>query len=138
RDGTPTEALNDADVTALITFVGTISHFSAQYGHPFWLWSAGDSWGLGQGSTDPSTTAGAMLNLHLLADVGRQAGGSLRGIAVWNYNLRGQRLYNDSYHPSYSPDDFFTRVSAELPAIRQILAGPSGPGPDTLVLAPNR
>jgi hypothetical protein len=138
RDGAPTDALNDADVTGLITLIGTLSHYSAQYGHPFWLWSGANSWGLGPGSTDPSTVADAMVNLHLLADVARQAGGSLRGIALWNYNLRGEGLYNDSYDTVYSADDFFNRVSAELPAIRQILAGPPGPGPDSLILAPNR
>ncbi len=138
RDGTPTDALNDADITALITLIGTLSHFSAQYGHPFWLWSGANSWGLGPGSTDPSTIADAMVNLHLLADVARQAGGSLRGIALWNYNLRGVGLYNDSYRTVYSADDFFNRVSAELRAVRQILAGPAGPGPDSLILAPNR
>jgi hypothetical protein len=137
RDGTPTQALNDSDVTGLAVLVGTIGHFSAQYQRPFWLWSAGNSWGLGQGSGDPDSIADAQANARLLADVSLQAGGLLRGIAVWNYNLRSQGLYNDSFHTSYQADDLFNRVTAMLPAVRQILAGPSGSGPDVFVLAPN-
>ncbi len=137
RDGAPTEALDDSDVTELTLFVGTVSHFAARYGRSFWLWSAGNSWGLGGGSPDPSSIADAIVNLHLVADVAREAGGPLRGIAVWSYNVRGQGLYNDSYHPPYNPDDLFKRVSAELPVIRQILSGPAGAGPTILVLAPN-
>src|ERR1019366_10213228 len=99
RDGLPTDPLNDSDSTALISFIGTLGHFSARTGRPYWLWSAGNSWGLGGGSTDPSNIADAQVNLRLLADVSKQAGGLLRGIAIWNYNLRGQGLYGDSYHP---------------------------------------
>ncbi|HLZ07997.1 MAG TPA: hypothetical protein VKT80_05370, partial [Chloroflexota bacterium] len=97
RDGFPWDPLNDSDLTALSNFLGTIGHFSARYGRPYWLWSTGNSWGLGGGSNDPSTIADALVNLHMLADVSKQAGGLLRGIAIWNYNLRGQGLYGDSY-----------------------------------------
>ncbi|HEX5498003.1 MAG TPA: hypothetical protein VFX03_02210, partial [Thermomicrobiales bacterium] len=73
----------------------------------------------------------------MLADISRQAGGQLRGIAVWAYNVRGQGLYNDGYQPPYKPDQLFATVTAALPAVRQIMDGPAGPGPNVLVLAPN-
>lgn len=137
RDGTPANALNDSDLTQLSVLLGTLGHFSAEYHRPYWLWSTGNSWGLGQASSDPSNIADALVNLHMLADVSRQAGGLLRGIAVWNYNVRGQGLYNNPGHTVYNPDDLFSRVTAALPGIRQIIRGPSGPGIDAVVLAPN-
>jgi hypothetical protein len=137
RDGFPTDSLDDSDLAGLSNFLGTLGHFSARYGRSYWLWSSGNSYGLSGGSSDPSTIADALVNLRMLADVSKQAGGLLRGIAIWNYNLRGQGLYNDGYHPPYSPDDLFARVTATLPAIRQILQGSIGPGSDVLVLAPN-
>jgi hypothetical protein len=137
RDGTSRDALNDSDLASLHLFLGTIGHLSARYDRPFWLWSSGNSWGLGQQSSDPSTIADALVNLRMLANVSRQAGGHLRGIAIWNYNLRGQGLYGANHQTVYIPDDMFTRLTSELPAIRQILEGPAGPGPNALVLAPN-
>ncbi|HEV7214891.1 MAG TPA: hypothetical protein VGP33_07165 [Chloroflexota bacterium] len=136
-NGPPTSTLNDSDVTALGTLLGTLAHFSAKYQRQYWLWSSGNSWGLSQGSSDPSNIADAISNLHMLADLSRQGGGLLRGIALWAYNVRGQGLYNDSYHPQYDPADLFRRLTAALPGIRSILAGPAGPGADALILAPN-
>ncbi|GEM_PF-2928749 len=137
RNGAPTDALNDADIAALDIFLGTLGHFSAKYGRPYWLWSSGNSWGLSGGSADPSTIADALVNLQMVADVSRQAGGVLRGVAIWAYNVRGQGLYNDAYHPPYSQDDLFSRLTGSLPAVRKILDGPAGPGPDVYVVAPN-
>ncbi len=137
RNGPPTSALNDSDVTALGTLLGTLAHLSAKYQRPYWLWSSGNSWGLGQGSSDPSNIADAIANLHMLADLSRQGGGLLRGIAIWAYNVRGQGLYNDGYHPVYDPAVLFNRLTAEMPGIRQILEGPAGPGADAIILAPN-
>ncbi|MBX6770355.1 MAG: hypothetical protein IRY83_01380 [Chloroflexi bacterium] len=136
RDGTAADALDDSEVTALVVFAGTLGHLSARYQRPYWLWSAGNSWGLGQQSDDPDTIADALVNLRLLADVSREAGGLLRGIAVWSYNLRGQGLYNNPHPTTYAPDDLFNRLSASFPTIRGILQGPPGPGPDALILAP--
>jgi hypothetical protein len=137
RDGTPSDAVDDSNLSALSVFLGTVAHFSSRYRRPYWLWSSGNSWGLGEASPDPGSIADAMVNLRMLADVSRQAGGLLRGIAVWNYNVRNQGLYNDTNHPSYNPDDLFERVSGEFQPLRQILQGPAGPGPDAIILAPS-
>ena len=137
RNGPTTEPLNDAVVTSLAALLGTIGHFSARYHRPYWLWSSGNSWGLSQGSDDPSTIADAIVSLRMNADISREAGGLLRGIAVWAYNVRGQGLYNDGNHPTYAADDLFSRVSASFAAVRKIMDGSPGPGPRALVLAPN-
>jgi len=137
RDGTAADSLNDSDVTGLILLSGTLAHLSARYQRPYWLWSDANSWGLGQESGDPSNIADAMVNLRLLADISRQGGGILKGIAVWNYNLRGQGLYDGNRRTTYDPDQMFTRVTGTFPQIRQILDGPAGPGADVIVLAPN-
>ncbi len=137
RNGSPSDALNDSDLTTLDLLLGTLGHLSAKYNRPYWLWSSGNSWGLGQGSSDPSTIADAVVNLRMDADLSREEGGLLRGIAVWAYNVRGQGLYNDSYTPVYNPDALFSAVSANFESVRQIMLGPSGPGPSVLVLAPH-
>lgn len=137
RNGPPTSSLNDSDVTSLGALLGTLAHFSAKYHRPYWLWSSGNSWGLSQGSSDPSNISDAIANLHMLADLSRQGGGLLRGIAIWAYNVRGQGLHNDAYSPVYDPVVLFTRLTAALPGIRHILEGPDGPGAEALVLAPN-
>lgn len=137
RDGKPFEAVDDSNLTGLSTLLGTLAHFSARYQRPYWLWSSGNSWGLGQESADPSSVADAMVNFRMLADVSKQAGGLLRGIAVWNYNVRHQGLYNNTGPTSYNPDDLFARVSAQFAGVRQVLLGRSGPGPNVLILAPN-
>lgn len=136
RNGTPADSLDDSEVTKLDLLYGTLGHFSAKYRRPYWLWSSGNSWGLGQGSGDPGTIDDALVNLRMAADVSRQAGGMLRGIAVWAYNVRGQGLYNDAITPSYDRDALFARVSATLPMARRIMVGAAGPGPDVLIVAP--
>ena len=61
---------------------------------------------------DPGHIADAVANGIYLAQLARQTGGDLRGIAVWNYNIRGQGLYNDTHRLTYNPDQMFARVSA--------------------------
>ena len=77
-----------------------------------------------------------LLIQRYLALLARQNGGWLQGIAVWNYNVVGQGLYNDTHRTTYDPDTMFARVSESFPRMRQIMAAPAGAA-RVLLLAPN-
>lgn len=137
RNGGPGDALNDADITGFAVLAGTLAQYSRQYQRPFWAWTAGNSWGLGTASSDPSNIADAQVNMRALANIARQSNGYLRGIAVWAYNVRAQGLYFDQYRPPYDADTMFTRLTRTMPAVREILLGPAGNGTQAFVVAPN-
>jgi hypothetical protein len=136
RDGLYTTPLHDTDLIELFNLVRTLGHYSAVYDRPLWLWSTANSWGLNEASPDPGNIADAVANGIYLAQLARQTGGDLRGIVVWNFNIKGQGLFNDVHRLSYDPDQMFARVSASFSRLRSIMR--TSPGqPDTAVLAPN-
>ena len=133
-------ALNDDDVSRLFMLVRTISGYSARYNRKVWFWSAANSWGLGQGVDQPGTIADAQANLLYLAQLMNQGGGYLEGLAVWNYNIRTQGLYNYSWGSTqqtstWNPDEMFDRVSAGFETARLLMSEPAGQ-PDLLFLKP--
>jgi hypothetical protein len=136
RDGPPNLPLEDAELIRLFGLVRSLGHYSARYGRPFWLWSTANSWGLSQTSPQPANVADAVANGYYLAMLARQTGGWLQGIAVWNYNVVGQGLYNDTNRTAYDPDTMFARVSESFARLRQIMAAPAGAA-RVLILAPN-
>jgi hypothetical protein len=135
RDGLPNVALSEGDLVGLFLLVRSAGFYSARYGKPLWLWAAANSWGLSQASPQPGTLSDAVANGLYLALLARQAGGDLQGIAYWNYNVKGQGLYNDTHATTYNPDTMFSRVSALLPTLRQLMALPPS-RPEVLILAP--
>ena len=154
RDGPAHIPLQHASLVRLFLLVRSLGLYSAYYGKPVWLWAAANSWGLSQESPDPGTVSDAVANglyLALLfgqapAGPAQGAGGDLRGIVYWNYNVKEQGLYNDTHETAYDPETMFTRVSAGLPTLRRLIATPGPPckGPDpshpwdgcVLILAP--
>jgi hypothetical protein len=136
RDGPPDLPLDDAELIRLFTLVRSLGYYSARYNRPFWLWSTANSWGLAQASPQPAHIADAVANGYYLVLLARQTGGWLQGIAVWNYNVVGQGLYNDTHRTTYDPDTMFARVSESFPRLRQILASPAGAA-RVLIVAPN-
>ncbi len=131
-------AVNEADISRLIYLVRTIGGYSAQYGRKVWMWSAANSWGLGQDVSDPGTIADAQANLIYLAQLMTQTGGKLEGLAVWNYNIKLQGLYNYSFgsvkkQATWNEDEMFERVSRYFAIVRQIMSE-SGGGPQMVVL----
>jgi hypothetical protein len=136
RDGPPNMAIDDAELIRLFTLVRSLGHYSARHGRPYWLWSSANSWGLAQASPQPAHVADAVANAYYLAMLSRQMGGWLQGIAVWNYNVVGQGLYNDTHRTTYDPDLMFARVSDTFSRLRQVMAAPPGAA-RVLILTPN-
>ena len=136
RDGLYDTPLRQQDLVALFALIRSLGYYSHVYGKPLWLWSTGNSWGLNGSSPDPGGIADAVTNGIYLAQLVKQVGGTLQGIAVWNYNIPTQGLYNDTHHLLYNPDQMFARVSASFPLLTRIMAAPPGQ-PDAVVLAPD-
>ena len=135
RDGLPHVPLSDSNLVGLFLLARSLGAYSARYGKPVWLWAAANSWGLSQASPDPGTVSDAVANGVYLALLVRQGGGDLRGIAYWNYNAKGQGLYNDTRDTAYDVETMFARVSAILPTLRRLMESPPG-RPDVLILSP--
>jgi len=135
RDGQPRLPLDDANLVGLFLLSRSLGFYSARYQKPVWLWAAANSWGLSQASPDPGTVSDAVANGLSLAMLVRQGGGDLQGIVYWNYNVKGQGLYNEPRATAYDPEAMFRRVSAVLPTLRRLMASPAG-SPQILVLAP--
>lgn len=132
--------INQDDIARLFMLVRRIGGFSAQYNRLVWFWSAANSWGLGQTATNPGTIADAQANLLYLALLMNQTGGHLAGLAVWNYNIKSQGLYNYSCcgierKATWNEDEMFARVSQQFAPVRSIMAQPPGQ-PDLLFLRP--
>jgi hypothetical protein len=136
RDGLYNTPLRQGDLTALFALIRTLGHYSAVYHRPLWLWSAANSWGLNGASSDPGNIADAAANGIYLAQLVNESGGTLQGIAVWNYNIKGQGLFNDTHHYYYDPNQMFSRVSATFALLRSIMSAPPA-NPNILILAPN-
>jgi hypothetical protein len=136
RDGLPSNPIAETDMTSLLAFLRQIGRLSGQCGKPLWLWSTGNSWGLGQASGDKADIADAIANQLHLAMVPVDAGAHLAGIAVWNYNVKNQGLYLDTNPIVYDPDDMFRKVSATFPVVREIASNWKPSPEDVLLYAP--
>ncbi len=136
KDGLYNTPMQRSDLYGLFSLIATLGHYSAVYHRPLWFWSTANSWGLNGASSDPGNIADAAANAIYLAQLVNQSGGTLHGIAVWNYNIKSQGLFNDTHPYYYDPNQMFARVSATFPLIRAIMAAPPA-HPTTLILASN-
>jgi hypothetical protein len=122
HDYLPWKPLTEAEVGSLALFVRTLGYYSERYDREFWLWSAGNRWGLaGYGSSNPGGVSDAVANGYLLALAARSTGGNLRGMAVWAYNVKDQGLYGDSDPAPYDRETLFVRVSESFTKWRRLM-----------------
>jgi hypothetical protein len=135
QDDLPRVPLTDKDLVGLFLLARSVGLYSARYDKAVWLWAAANRWGLSQASPDPGTISDAVANGLALTLLVRQGGGDLQGIAYWNYNVKGQGLYNDSHDTAYDTETMFAQVSAGLTRLRRLMR--SSPGqPQVLILSP--
>jgi len=126
HDDPPSEPLTVEAVGALVLFTRTLGDSSARYERDFWLWSAGNRWGLAGFSQRPGGAAEAVANGYLLALAARSTGGRLRGLAVWAYNVKDQGLYGDADPAPYPREALFAQVSAAFADWRRMMVAPGG------------
>ena len=127
RDGYYTDPITEGDLTSLFILIRSLGRYSDIYDKPLWLWSTANSWGLGQDSPDKADIADAISNIYYLAQLTTQTGGQLQGINYWNYNIKGQGLYNDTNPIVYDPDEMFERVSVAGSSAREVMVAEPSP-----------
>ena len=136
RDGYNTDPITEGDLTSLFILIRSLGHYSKVYDKPLWFWSTANSWGLGQDSYDKADIADAVANIYYLAQLTAQTGGELQGVNHWNYNVKGQGLYNDTNPIVYDPDEMFERVSVAGSSAREIMMADPSPV-SVLLFAPS-
>ena len=118
RDGDQATPPTDNDVRMLSLFLRQLAWLSAANGKPYWLWTTGNSWGLGQASNDPADILDAVINQVMAVASACDSGANLRGLAVWNYNVKYQGLYNDTITPVYDIEEMFSKLTRVIAHLR--------------------
>ncbi len=119
RDGTSENPITEADVSMLLIFLRQIAYLSRNNNKPYWLWTTGNSWGLGQASNDKANISDCIANQFYTVSTALENNGLLNGIAVWNYNIRNQGLYDDPNPIIYDPDKLFEKATGVLKVLRE-------------------
>jgi len=119
RDGSCSDPITEDDVTMLIIFLRQIAYLSNNNQKPYWVWTTGNSWGLGQASKDKANISDCLANQFCAVSTALENGGLLKGIAVWNYNVRNQGLFDDPNPVIYDPEELFRRVTQMLKVLRE-------------------
>ena len=120
RDGDQKTSIKESDVVMLIILLRQLGYLSAKYRKPYWLWTTGNSWGLGQGSSDKANIADAIVNQLMALEFALENGGHLSGFAIWNYNVKCQGLYNDIYETVYDIEDMFKKLTRVIGILRDL------------------
>ena len=118
RDGDQKTAVSEQDVIMLTLLLRQMGYLSNKYQKPYWLWTTGNSWGLGQGSADKANIADAIVNQIMAVNMALENGGLLAGFAVWNYNVKFQGLYNDVYETVYDIEDMLSKLTRVVGCLR--------------------
>lgn len=123
RDGTCAHPITDDDVSMLLIFCRQLAYLSRFYNKPYWLWTTGNSWGLSQACEgDKGNISDCLANQFYAVSTALETGGLLKGIAVWNYNIRNQGLYDDPNPIIYDPDRLFEKITRFLKILREEMA----------------
>jgi len=120
RDGDQKTSIKEDDVVMLILLLRQLGYLSGKYRKPYWLWTTGNSWGLGQGSSDKANIADAIVNQLMALAFALENVGHLSGFAIWNYNVKCQGLYNDIYETVYDIEDMFKKLTRVVGILRDL------------------
>ena len=119
RDGDQKTPISEDDVVMLVLLLRQLAYLSNKNNRPYWLWTTGNSWGLGQGSLDQANITDAVVNQIMAVSSACEYGGRLAGFAIWNYNIKYQGLYNDAYKTIYDTEDMLVKLTRVIAALRK-------------------
>lgn len=137
RDGNQATPIKESDVIMLTIFLRQLAYLSRMYKKPYWLWTTGNSWGLGQASADRANITDAIVNQIMAVAGALESGANLRGFAVWNYNVKQQGLYNDVIETAYDTEDMFHKLTRVIGGLRDF-AGRNLSKPPQLAIVADR
>ena len=126
-DGLIDRTITPENVNLLYGMCRTFGWLSQVYGKPLMLWTAANAWGLKRNGGMPE----ARLNLDIVHDATRQAGGQIGMLMAWGWNIRFQGVYDDEGNFAADKESMIAGVSELLAARRDQLSLPSNepPGP---------
>lgn len=134
HDDLPNKPVTPEEISQLKLFLTTIGYYSRIYDKSLSLWAGVNAWGLAQASTAPRGIADAVTNQQLLLDLPRRAGGKVRGIYAWNYNLKQQGLYNYSLPTTFDPQYMEIAVDRAIAELRGSSTIPFEASADAVVI----
>jgi hypothetical protein len=135
RDGSQKNSVKEDDVSMLTLFLRQIAYLSNLHKKPYWLWTTGNSWGLGQSSPDRANITDAIINQIMTVTTAVENGGLLNGFAIWNYNIKCQGLYNDTVEPIYNIDEMFSKLTKMIGKLRYFAMRKGRKFPDIAIVA---
>lgn len=138
HDDLPNKPVVNTEIAELELFLSTIGHYSRIYHKPLALWAGVNSWGLAQESSAPRDIIDAIDNMFRLIDIPARVGGDLRAVYAWNYNVKGQGIYNNSSATSYDPGQMEVAVDRSFIPLRTRLINPGAHALEVVVLASPR
>jgi len=135
RDGSQSTPVLESDLVMLTLLLRQLSYLSRKHERPYWLWTTGNSWGLGQASDDRANITDAVVNQIMAVSSAMENGGLLRGFAIWNYNIKCQGLYNDNIETIYDTEDMFHKLTRVIGRLRDFAGREARVAPRLAIVA---
>jgi hypothetical protein len=132
-DGLIDRAITPTNVRLLYGMCRTFGWLSQVYARPLMLWTSANAWGLKR----KGGLAEARLNLEIVHDATRQAGGQIGMLMAWGWNIRFQGVYDDEGNFGADKEAVIAGVSQMLSAQRERLSIPSTSRPDRVHYVPS-
>jgi hypothetical protein len=131
-DGLIDRAITRENVRLLYGMCRTFGWLSQVYDKSLMLWTGANAWSLKK----HGGLAEARLNLDIVHDATRQAGGQIGMLMAWGWNIRFQGIYDDEGNFAADKESMIAGVSQLLAARRERLSIPSAGRPDRVYHVP--
>lgn len=138
HDDLPTKPVVETEIAELKLLLTTLGRYSKVYHKPIALWAGANSWGLAQESSSPRDIIDAVDNIFQLIDLPARAGGDVRGVYAWNYNLKGQGIRNFDKPTTYNAFQMEATVNKSFLPLRMRLESPKTQALQTVVVVSPR
>jgi len=132
-DGLIDRKITRENVNLLYGMCRTFGWLSKVYGKTMMLWTGANAWSLKKTGGLPE----AKLNLDIVHDATRQAGGQIGMLMAWGWNIQYQGVYDDEKNFAADKDTMISGVSKMLAEKRERLSIPSTSRPDKVYYIPS-
>jgi hypothetical protein len=133
-DGLIDRAITPENTRLLYGMCRTFGWLSQVYRKPLMLWISANAWGLKRNGG----LAEARLNLEIVHDATRQAGGQIGMLMAWGWNIRFQGIYDDEGNFGADKESMIAGVSQLLAARKERLSQVSTGRPDRVYHVPGQ
>ena len=131
-DGPMDRKITTENTRLLYGMCRTFGWLSHVYSKPLMLWTGANAWGL----KTNGGMAEARLNIDIVHDATKQAGGRIGMLMAWGWNIRHQGVYDDEGNFLADKETMIAGVSQLLAERRERLSVVSGGRPDRVYYLP--